>query len=49
VRSRPTARIAGCGIRPSSFRTHSGVREKNELSVRRSDKEIDSSKFVKTG
>jgi hypothetical protein len=32
----------------SSFRTQSGVREKNELSVRRSYKKIDSSKFVKS-
>jgi hypothetical protein len=52
---------AGCEVRTnckdrrlrcpfsSSSRTHSGVREKNELSVRRSEKEIDSSKFVKTG
>jgi hypothetical protein len=31
-----------------SFRTQSGVREKNELSVRRSYKKIDSSKFVKS-
>jgi len=46
---RTNCKDAGCGVRSSSFRTHSGVREKNELPVRRSDEQIDSSKFVKSG